>query len=270
MSPSWAAETRHIRARLEASRANSPRGPFEPDELEGLPPPVRRYIGKALIPGQPVVSAVTMRHAGMFNTSPEGESWRRVASSQRVVTRRPGFDWDARITMLPGVTMRVHDAYVNGEGILHAALFGMLDVANQHDTAGLALGELMRFLAEAAWYPTALLPREGVRWLAVDDRTANARLTDGTLSVMLRFQFTADDVIASVRADARSRATRGGTIIAPWEGVWSDWERRDGMLVPTAGEVAWILPEGRLPYWRGRVKDIQYEFAPQSEHRMAG
>ena len=270
MSPSWADETRGIRARLEASRSHTPRDPFEPSELEGVPPPVRRYLRNALVPGQAVVSAVTMRHTGTFNTNPSGESWRRFASAQRVVTRRPGFDWDARISMLPGVSMRVHDAFVNGEGILHAALFGLLDVANQHDTTGLALGELMRFLAEAAWYPTALLPREGVRWLSVDDRSANARLTDGTLSVMLLFRFTESNVIESVRADARSRTAKGVTGSAPWEGRWSEWERRDGMLIPTAGEVAWLLPEGRLPYWRGRLTDIQYEFAPQTEHRLVG
>lgn len=38
-----------------------------------------------------------------------------------------------------------------------------------------AQGELMRFFAEAAWYPTALLPSQGVRWQAVDDTSARAR-----------------------------------------------------------------------------------------------
>jgi hypothetical protein len=27
------------------------------------------------------------------------------------------------------------------------------------------------------------------------------------------------------------------------------------------GEVAWLTPEGRKPYWRGRVVQINYEFA---------
>ena len=182
---SWATETRRLRARLEAYRSPSGRPPYDPREVDRLPLPVRRYLHQALVPGQPIITAVTMTHEGTFNTNPNGESWRRFSSTQRVVTRRPGFDWDARIAMLPGVTVRVHDAYVNGEGMLHAALFGMFDVEKSHDTTGLALGELMRFLAEAAWYPTALLPREGVHWLAVDDSSARARLTDGTPLVIL-------------------------------------------------------------------------------------
>lgn len=33
------------------------------------------------------------------------------------------------------------------------------------------------------------------------------------------------------------------------------------MLVPLNGEVAWLLPEGEKPYWRGRVSEIAYDFA---------
>ena len=40
----------------------------------------------------------------------------------------------------------------------------------------MAEGELMRFLAEAAWYPTALLPSQGVRWQGADERSAFATL----------------------------------------------------------------------------------------------
>lgn len=258
---SWATETRRLRDSLEASRSDNARPPFDPGEVEDLPPPVRRFFLTALEPGQPLVSAVTMSHEGTFNTSASGESWRRFSSTQRVVISRPGFDWDARIAMLPGVTIRVHDAYVNGEGMLHAALFGMFDVEKAHDTTGLALGELMRFLAETAWYPTALLPREGVRWLAVDETSARARLTDGNLSVMLLFRFNGSGSIASVRADARGRSSNGVTIPTPWEGTWAEEQRRDGMLIPMAGEVAWLLPERRLPYWRGRLIDVHYDFS---------
>jgi hypothetical protein len=32
-------------------------------------------------------------------------------------------------------------------------------------------------------------------------------------------------------------------------------------LIPARGEVAWLLPQGRLPYWRGRFVDVLYKFA---------
>jgi hypothetical protein len=37
---------------------------------------------------------------------------------------------------------------------------------------------------------------------------------------------------------------------------------RDGMRVPMTGEVAWLTPQGRKPYWRGTIGRLDYEFAP--------
>jgi hypothetical protein len=33
------------------------------------------------------------------------------------------------------------------------------------------------------------------------------------------------------------------------------------MQVPLEGEVAWLLPEGAKPYWRGHIIKLSYEFA---------
>ncbi|WP_375060606.1 DUF6920 family protein [Caldimonas manganoxidans] len=34
-------------------------------------------------------------------------------------------------------------------------------------------------------------------------------------------------------------------------------QRRDGMLPPVQGEVAWVTPEGRKPYWRETITDLR-------------
>ena len=209
-----------------------------------------------------MISAVSVAHAGTFNTSETGEQWKPFTSTQRVITQRPGFDWEGRIAMLPGLTVHVHDAYIAGEGILHATLFGLVSLVNLRGTPEVAHGELMRFLAEAAWYPTALLPSQGVRWEAVDETSAKATLKDGDLSLTLLFRFDEHGLIESVRTEARGRTVAGTVVPTPWEGRWSHYEPRDGMRVPTEGEVAWMLPEGPRPYWRGRITRLDYEFAP--------
>ncbi len=163
--------------------------------------------------------------------------------------------------MMPGLSVRVHDAYVAGEGVLNASLFGLITVMKLPSTSELARGELMRFFAEMAWYPTGLLPSQGIGWEAADDRSAKATLRDGALTLTLLFRFTPDDLIESIRAEDRGRATKGQVISTPWEGRWSNYQVRDGMLIPIEGEVAWILPEGRKPYWRGQITQISYEFA---------
>jgi hypothetical protein len=245
---------------LAAARRSIGRKTYSFDELIGLPAAVQNYFRAVLKDGQPIISAVYVEHSGTFNLSATGEKWKRFTSTQRVIAQRPGFDWEARIEMMPGFTARVHDAYIAGEGILHATLFGLVSLVSLRGTPEIAQGELMRFLAEAAWYPTALLPSQGVQWSAVDDFSANATLKDGETTLTLLFRF-ANGLITSVRAEARGRTVGGAVIPTPWEGQWSNYELHDGICIPTEGEVAWLLPEGPKPYWRGRITSVRYEFA---------
>lgn len=262
----WNRLTAELVSRLDVARdAPRPARYDEARELDGLPPPVQRFFRAVLRDGAPMIAAVTVTHSGTFNMSDSGgEPWKPFTSTQRVVTRRPGFVWDGRVQMLPGLAVHVHDAYVAGEGILHPTIAGLFTLADLRDRGGdVAQGELMRFFAETAWYPTALLPSQGVRWHAVDDMSARATMTDGPLTLTLTFRFADDGTIASVRAEARGRTVQGKVIATPWEGVWSQHAERDGMRVPLAGEVAWLTPEGRKPYWRGTITALAYEFTPR-------
>ena len=88
-------------------------------------------------------------------------------------------------------------------GSLQAAILGLFTVADVQGNGDIARGELMRYFAEAAWYPTALLPSQGVLWAAVDDQSAEATLKDGSVEVTLLFRFDGHGLIRSVHADAR-------------------------------------------------------------------
>ena len=257
----WKEDSAARLARLEAARVLHRVVRYDRRELDGLPAPVQRYFRAALTDGQAVIAAVSIRQVGTFNMSATAEQWTPFTSQQRVITQRPGFDWDARVMMFPGVPVHVHDAYIAGAGLLHGAVLGLVPVVTMADTPELARGELMRFVAEAAWYPTALLPSQGVSWQAVDDTSARATLTDGPLTLELLFRFNADGLIDTVRAEARGRLVDGKTVNAPWQGRYWRYALRDGMRVPQEGEVAWLLPEGEKPYWRGTTLSARYEFA---------
>ena len=135
----------------------------------------------------------------------------------------------------------------------------MADVQGEGE---IARGEFMRWFAEVAWYPTALLPSQGVRWEAVDDHAANATVVDGPLTLTLLFRFNDAGLIGSFRAEARGGMVGNKMVMAPWEGIWSNYQTRDGVQVPFTGEVAWMRPEGRKPYFIGTVTALAFEFAP--------
>ncbi|MGL4235641.1 DUF6920 family protein [Tabrizicola sp.] len=257
----WQQRTAGLVSDLAAARSPLRVSRYDPAVLVDLPPPVQRFFKAALTPGQPLVTGVSLAHDGTFNMGEASDNWKVFASQQEVETSRPGFVWNGTIRMAPGVPVRVHDAYVAGEGVLLPAILGLFKLTEMRGRGAIAQGEAMRWLAEAAWYPTALLPGQGVTWSPIDDRSALATLTDGDVTISLTFRFGADDLIAGVRAEARGRTVVGAVVPTPWEGRWSDYQRQGGMLVPMTGEVAWVLPEGEKPYWRGRVTALSYRFA---------
>lgn len=255
----WADSTRRLLARLGDGRVPATVTRYDAAELEGLPAPVQRYFRAVLTDGQPIITAVTFEMAGTFNLSATGEQWKAFTSRQHVIIRRPGFVWDARVAMLPGLTARVVDSYIAGQGLLRAAILGLFKVADLSGEGEIARGEFMRFFAEAVWYPTALLPSQGVRWVAVDARSAKATMADGPLTLTLLFRFNDEGLIDSFRAEARGSMVGKEMVMAPWEGSFSDYRTRDGMRVPNTGEVVWLRPDGRKPYFRGTLTALSYE-----------
>ena len=237
---------------------------FDPRELEGLPAPVQRYFRAVLEDGQPIISAATLEMTGTMNMSATSEQWKPFTSRQQVVTRKPGFLWDAEVAMFPGLPAHVEDSYIAGHGRLIAKVFGLFTVADSQGTGEIARGELMRYFAESPWYPTALLPSQGVRWQAVDDACANATLVDGPITLTLLFRFNDAGLIASVRAESRGAGVGkdGVMVMLPWDCALSDYQPQGGMLIPMTGEAAWVQPEGRKVYFVGRVKKLSYELLP--------
>jgi hypothetical protein len=201
---------------------------------------------------------------GKMNMSATAEQWKPFTSRQRVVTRRPGFLWDAQVVMFPGLPVHVEDSYIAGHGHLIAKVLGLFTVADSQGEGEIARGEFMRYVAESPWYPTALLPSQGVRWEAVDDASARATLIDGSIGLTLLFRFNDAGLIASVRAEARGAGVGkdGIMVMLPWDCALSDYQPQGGMLIPMIGEAAWVRPGGRKVYFVGHVKTLRHEFLP--------
>ena len=254
----WGGLNQKLNNRLKNANLPIAELPYGSPDLVGLPPPVQRYLRIVLKNGQPIITGVQLTQTGTFNMNEKKPNWRPFSANQSFITNRPGFVWDARIEMFPLIPAHVHDAYMAGEGTLHVAILGLFDVANLSGGDELAKGELMRFLAEAPWFPTALLARRGLKWDAIDDATARATLTDGSVSVTMTFKFNSEGLIESSRAEARGRTTGKITTTAPWEGRYWNYGLRGNMLVPLEAEVAWVMPDGPKPYFRGLVTAITY------------
>lgn len=261
----WANLIQEHLGQLEAARTDGGGGipaRFDAGELDGLPKPVQRYFRAVLKDAQPIIAAATIELAGTINMSATGEEWKPFISQQRVTTRRPGFLWNAQVRMFPGVPACVEDSYIAGQGQLIAKMLGLFTVAEVRGGGELARGEFMRYFAEAAWYPTALLTSQGVQWTAVDDTSANATIVDGSITLSMLFGFNDAGLISSVRAEARGAGVGKDMVMLPWDCRYSNYEMQQGVMVPMTGEVAWMRPEGRKSYFVGKVTNLSHEYLP--------
>jgi hypothetical protein len=254
----WNRETARSVVRLhERSQRAAVR--FSHDDLAGLPGPVIRYFEFALTPGQSVVRNARLQQIGEF--AMRAGSWSPFTAVEHFSVEPPGFLWDARIRMAAILPFYVRDGYVADEGAMYGTLAAIVPVVNQRGTPVMASGELLRYLAEAVLFPTALLPRGGISWSSLSGNTARVTLADGHTTVSCDVSFGERGEIVGITA-LRYRDADGNSELTPWFGRWSDYHRVAGMMIPMVGQVEWILPEGPLPYWRGRIVKAQYEFAP--------
>jgi hypothetical protein len=258
-SAKWKRQTAQEIERLSppAGSGQARLAPYDRATIAALPAPVVRYFDFALRQGQRSVASACIEWEGTFSMRPH--RWSAFTATQHYRVQPPGFVWDARVWMTGVLPVLVRDSYADHEGSLKAAIGGVVKVADAHGT-DMAKGELLRYLGEAVWFPTALLPTAGVTWTALDDDSATATLSDGATTVSLDAHFGRSGEIVSVSA-MRPRDVRGTAVLTPWVAHLRGYVRRHGMMVPAEGDVEWQLPSGRLPYWRGRIVSAQYELA---------
>jgi len=229
------------------------------DDLNDLPDPVFRYLKHVLAEDQQPIGVMRMTQRGKLRTDIHRERWMKFWADHVVMPRRRSFSWDAKVRILPLVHVPVRDAYADGIGSGQVQLLSAVTLASDRDKPELNSSSLHRYLAEAVWYPTALLPSAGVQWSPMDNRTALAKLRDFGNSVSLEFRFNDAAEVVGIYTGERWRRTANGYELTPWEGHFGAYRRQQGVLVPGRGEVGWYA-NGRLELvWKAEITSLEYE-----------
>ena len=232
---------------------------FTSEDVADVPAPVRRYAERVLDDGQPYVRRGQLHQDGEFRL---GDAWHPLTATEWFSTQPPGFVWDATIDVMPLLPVRVIDSYQDAEGALEARLRSTLPVMRAGPSPEMSQGELVRYLAEAVWYPTALLPTQGVSWEAVDDESAQATLKDPHVTATVVFHFDDADRVTAVTTE---RYHQEDGSFARWRGTFDDYEEHNGLEIPTTAAVAWESEDE--PYWRGDLRSIQHVVANDDHER---
>lgn len=224
-----------------------------------VPVCVARYLDYAFSLDQRRIRAVHVVQRGEMRGDARG-SWNRFAAQEHIATDSPGYVWDATIYAGRVPLVAVHDRYVDGRGASKGSLLGAMPLPGPAHSPLVDAAALMRYVAEAAWYPTVLEPSGHVRWDDLGEYEARVTFTHGATQIALDARFNERGELMEA-AGMRGRAVGRELEPTRWVVRYGDYRRVDGMMIPCFGEVSWAPPEGEYSVWRGQIDEISYEYA---------
>ena len=241
----------------EGSEAQSETFSF--NDLEGLPEPVQRYFKYALRDGQEHIRFVRLKQVGEFRMK-ENQPWMPIKAEQYFTTKDPTFIWRVKLAMAPFIWIEGRDMYYQGRGNMLIKVLSTITVA---DAVGseMDISSLIRFLAEAPWFPTALLPSDYLEWKEIDSNSARAVIKDNGYTASGIFTFNEKGEIIKFVTNDRYMESDGKYFKEQWAGYYRNYQEIEGMKIPIEGEVEWNLSDRDLPYAKLKITDIQYNIA---------
>lgn len=252
--------TARFSAQLEAEKAALLDGAGRPtmlvtrNELEPLPPPIRRWLDQAGVVGRPRAQVVHLKQRGGLRTerdadfsAAEAEQWFRVEP--------PGFLWQVELN-LSGLPIIGRDRYQDGVGHMWITILGLFTLVDGRGPK-IDQGTALRFLGELVWFPSAALsPR--IRWEAIDDRRARAHFSDQAVEVSADFEI--DEQGRFLRLSARRfLGAEADAQLELWEVPATAWGRFEGVEVPIQGQVVWRLKDGDFEYYRWEITALEFD-----------
>ena len=229
---------------------------FSFNDLEGLPEPVQRYFKYALRNGQEHIKFVRLKQVGEFRMK-ENQPWMPIKAEQYFTTEDPAFIWRVKFTIAPFIWIEGRDMYYQGRGNMLIKLLSTVTVADATGSE-MDVSSLIRFLAEAPWFPTALLPSDYIEWKEIDSNSAQAIIKDNGYTALGIFTFNEKGEIIKFVSNDRYMEVDGKYFREQWGGYYRNYQEINGMKIPIEAEVEWNLSDRDLQYAKLKITDIQY------------
>lgn len=227
-----------------------------PEMLEGLPPPVQRYLHYSGIVGKPLVSTVRLKQRGRIRQDEESP-WMPLQADEYYTVSPPAFVWQAgaRVAGLP--LMRIRDSYVAGKGRMFITAGGLFPVGDMQG-AEMDQGSMMRYLNEMIWFPTAFLS-DYITWEEIDDHSARVIMTDRGSRISAMMTFDDEGRVTNFTGERYRDNADGTSDLVLWSTPISDYGEFAGVRVPVRGSGVWHLASGDLTYIELEILEVEFD-----------
>lgn len=236
---------------------------FNYSELASLPEPVQNYFRFSIKEGTENPRFARIQQTGKFKTN-IGAEFKDLTAVQYSITSQPGFIWSGDIYFADVIWIKGIDTYFEDAGNLLIKFMSGVTISNEGGKE-IAQAQVVRWLMEGVWYPSALLPSEHITWSVVDSSSAQLKFSKNDLQIDILFHFNQDGSIYKAKTK-RYMTTNAGPTLSDYTGYFSDYKEINGVTIPTHGEVEWNLDNQDFLYGKFDIDKIEFDvFSPFKE-----
>lgn len=230
---------------------------FQPDMVEGLPEPARRYLMHAIQPGAPLATSVRLVLNGSIRIARNSDPM--AMESEELLAPPRGYVWKARVRK-GLIRIRGFDAYEKGSGEMRWWLARVVPIVRASGE-GLARSAEGRLLGESIFMPSSLLPLRGARWEAVNESMVRVRVRGQLEEVVLTLEVDPLGRLLRLTFPRWNNDPKNGSVgYLPFVCEEFAAERSfDGYTIPTRFQSGWRLgEEGELPFFFATIENAQF------------
>ena len=219
-----------------------------------LPPVVQNWLEKSGALDQEILG-VHLVQEGRMKMKPDGK-WMDFKATEVFNLKDPGFVWQVEVDALPFVKLYGRDMLENGKGAMTIKFYHLINLVNEKDDYKLNSGSMMRYLAEACWFPPAA-KASYLKWEQIDENSAKATFTQNSEQVSGVFEFSEDGLVQSFEG-MRFFGTGNKAKQEIWRIENSGIKEFHGILIPQKSSIIWKLESGDFHWLELEIKDLQY------------
>ena len=227
---------------------------YTEEDFACLPEPVKRHFRLCGYIGKPVIRHADVTWANSAIRLGREKDWTPLDTRQFHAVVNP-----VRIAYMKAKTIpiQVRDIYRHGEGHVYGKLFGFFPVVNDKGKET-SQSALITLFTEVLLIPGYSL-QDYIRWQAVDDRTAKARLLHGGIDVSGVFHF--DETGRFVRFETEDRyytEAKGVFTKKRFSAVVDSYKEKAGTVIPQMVRITWHLDDGDYEYFKGEIDGMVF------------
>lgn len=155
---------------------------------------------------------------------------------------RVGYDFrrEMQVTWFGFPVLKALDQYVNGQGM--TGLVGKADTGARIDQ-----GSNMILFAEGPLYPSIFVTDARIRWVAIDDTSAQLFFPFGDEEDSMTVYFDPQTDLITKMTALRYFGANGEK--EPWRVDFLSWQQVDGMTIPLRSSITWEKQGKPWSYW---------------------